>query len=142
MNYTKNMKKRYKCKKCKEWWDEEGFVYRGGGIGTEFDLIAPCRRCRRAKIYRDRYGIALVDVEDTLQKQGFACGICKIRLDGLESGCIDMDRSGPRLRGIVCAPCSLGIRQFRHDAAWLRTAAGYLEFHDSSASSRHSSAAG
>lgn len=117
-------------------------MYRDGGLGTQWDVIPPCRRCRRDKIYKDRYGITLVQAEDQLQKQGYTCGICVVRLPGVDVGCIDMDRSVPELRGIVCEKCSLGIRQFRHSRDWLLSAAAYLDRHAEMVNKRHSNAAG
>lgn len=142
MIYTKIMQKLYECKKCREKYPAEGFVFVDGGFGSEWDLVPPCKKCRRSVIYRDRYGITLDEAEVQLQKQGFVCGICSLKLPSIEVSCIDMDRQEGCLRGIVCDRCSYVIRNTYYSPTWLRGAATYLEKHAESIYSRHSSAVG
>jgi hypothetical protein len=116
-------------------------VFREGSYGSEWDLVQPCRRCRRDKIYRDRYGITLVEVEDRLEKQGFTCAICVLKIPSIDVGNVDMDRSGGVLRGILCDDCSWVLRRARLSATALHGAAVYLEKHAEMISKRQYSAA-
>jgi hypothetical protein len=135
------MAKTFMCKKCKVSYPEDGFVFRDGGFGSEWDVVPPCRKCRRDKIYRDRYGISLVEVEAKLGQQGYTCGVCKIKLPGIEAGNVDMDRTAKQLRGILCDDCSWVIRRARFDYDVLDDAAEYLRNHADHVSRQQNSAA-
>lgn len=135
------MASRYQCKKCKLSLPEDAFVFREGSYGSEWDLVQPCRRCRRDKIYRDRYGITLEVVEERLAAQGFTCGICILKIPSIDVGNVDMDRAHDTLRGILCDDCSWVLRRARFSATALHGAASYLEKHAEMISKRQYSAA-
>lgn len=78
-----------------------------------------------------RYGLTKRAYEDLLQKQGYACAICKTP---------HIDENGKRLfidhnhsigvgavRGLLCGPCNMGLGSFKDSPTVLRAAAEYLE---------------
>lgn len=84
---------------------------------------------RRGSIYR--YG---VDIEELLAGQGGLCALCGTD-DALGKGwMVDHDHKccpgtktcGKCTRGVLCAPCNLGLGQFGDDANRLMSAAAYL----------------
>jgi hypothetical protein len=135
------MAKTFMCKKCKVSYPEDGFVYKDGGFGSEWDVVPPCRKCRRNKIYRDRYGISLVEVEAKLDQQHFHCGICNMKLPSIESGNVDMDRGAGVLRGILCDDCSWVLRRSRFNVDLLQQAVFYLDNHAITVTTQQNSAA-
>lgn len=116
-------------------------MYKDGGFGSEWDVVPPCRKCRRDKIYRDRYGITLDEVEAKLAEQGFECGICVLKIPSIEVGNVDMDRTAGKLRGILCDDCSWILRRARFSVVALARAAKYLESYGESVSKQQNTAA-
>jgi hypothetical protein len=121
------MAKTFVCKKCRRAWPVEGFVYRDGGFGTEWDVVPPCRRCRSDKNYRDRYGVGIEELDACLEKQGFSCAICVLKIPELAVGNVDVHRPMGTLRGILCDKCSYVVRNAYYSQSWLAKAASYLE---------------
>ena len=132
------MTKQLVCKKCKHSYDLDGFVFQDGGFGTEWDVVPPCRRCRSDKNYRDRYGIGIEELDAKLEKQGFTCGICILKIPELALGNVDVHRDSGTLRGILCDKCSYVVRNSYYSQAWLARASAYLEQYADHVGKHHS----
>jgi len=67
-----------------------------------------------------RYGITLADYNAILERQGFACAICRCRLPkpGLKvHSCVDHDHTSDRVRGILCPTCNAKLGWFENRRA-------------------------
>lgn len=84
---------------------------------------------RRAKHLRTRYGITFETVNEILIKQNNLCLICKVDLDTLTDKEINIDHCHltGEIRGILCAPCNMGLGNFKDNVEALKAAVKYLE---------------
>lgn len=121
------MAKKFMCKKCKGMYEEDGFLYTGGGYGSEWEIIPPCRRCRRDETYRRRYGVTLDEVEEKLIQQSFACGICKIKVPSMDYGYVDVAVGDRALCGVLCKRCSDCFARSQVRPEWYEQAAEYVK---------------
>ena len=95
-------------------------------------------RCR-STAYHNHQGLTGADIDAMLLAQGGRCAIpaCGAEKPGGGGWHIDHDHaccpSGHSCekcrRGLLCAPCNMGLGQFRDDVALLRSAADYLDSH-------------
>lgn len=71
-----------------------------------------------------RYGLALQDYREILERQGNACAICKKPARPL---CIDHCHATGQVRGFLCRKCNLALGYCNDDPELHRAAAAYLE---------------
>src|SRR3989442_746910 len=79
--------------------------------------------------YRDReharrYGLSLQEFRAMLERQNYACAICKATDRPL---CIDHCRRTGEVRGLLCGPCNLAVGLLGDDPSRARALAAYLE---------------
>lgn len=84
------------------------------------------------------YGITLAAFGAMLERQGFACGVCRSPFDRncgdnpqKHGVVIDHDHATGRVREVLCSACNLGLGAFRDSPDRLRSAADYVVRHAS-----------
>lgn len=91
------------------------------------------RRSNRRRLLRKKYGISLEEYEALLEAQGGGCGICGAPDPLLDpeapkvAFAVDHCHETGKVRGVLCAPCNLGLGHFRDDPSRLRAAVAYLD---------------
>lgn len=88
----------------------------------------------REKNLRKLYGIGEADVWAMHAAQGGLCKLCArpVRpFSGLkpDSAVVDHDHDSGAVRGLLCAPCNVGLGAFRDDPALLEAGTRYLRAH-------------
>lgn len=78
---------------------------------------------QRARIY----GITAQEYEALLKAQGGVCAICGSDQWGPKGPHIDHCHTNGGVRALLCAPCNVGLGNFRDNPAFLRAAATFLE---------------
>lgn len=84
---------------------------------------------RRAADVKGKYGLTEGEYAALLERSGGLCEICgRVPSEVSKKGvCVDHCHDSGRVRGILCAPCNMGIGHLRDDPEVLRAAIGYLE---------------
>lgn len=110
----------------------EPFTYEiGTGRGRRPQLCSDeCRRSRRRRLeIVDKYGVTLEQYNETWERQGGRCGICKTQ-DLVRPGDmfapVDHCHATGRFRGLLCVECNLALGQFHDDPGRLIQALRYL----------------
>lgn len=98
------------------------------------------RRLARSKWNRNnheyflmyRYGITAEQYSELLGLQGGRCAICKVNEPGGKSEVwhVDHCHDSAEVRGLLCGGCNRGLGQFKDDPSRLRSAADYLDRHN------------
>lgn len=79
---------------------------------------------------KKKYGLTYSSLDEMLDRQNYACAICKSPLDSLSKTThIDHDHGTGNVREVLCQGCNTGIGLFRESPEFLRAAAEYLEKH-------------
>ena len=84
----------------------------------------------RDRSFRSRFGISAAERDAMAAEVRHCCQICGIK----ESDCVrrhalDHDHKTGLIRGILCAPCNMGLGHFADDLNRLEAAASYLRDH-------------
>lgn len=86
----------------------------------------------RADNLKRSFGISIEDYDRLYARQSGRCAICNIHQSRLKKRlAVDHDHQTGAVRGLLCAPCNMGIGQLGDDPARLRSAAIYLDHHSS-----------
>lgn len=73
------------------------------------------------------YGLDLAGFDALLVSQEWKCAVCRAEVPGGRGNWhVDHCHATGRVRGILCAPCNLGLGSFKDDPARLDAAAAYL----------------
>jgi len=127
------------CKPCLLIWREERKLRPCARCGRPKDpsnATQPsyCYDCQRERWLLKKYGLTTDAFTAMLDSQGGVCAICGKPQDE-RSWHVDHDHATGAVRGILCAPCNLGLGHFADDLEVMRGAIAYLEA-NSSASPR------
>jgi hypothetical protein len=92
------------------------------------------------RTYRARkYGTSAEAIKETLANQGHRCAICETQLEIAQINTKSSVRGntavtdhaitadGPRMRGILCSRCNVGLGMFSDDPKRLRAASDYCD---------------
>jgi Autographiviridae endonuclease VII len=74
-----------------------------------------------------KYGMTIEDYEVMLKKQGGRCALCR-RKAGKRRLAVDHCHRTNRVRGLLCAPCNMGIGCFGDDPDLLGRVIAYLTY--------------
>ena len=134
-----------KCKDCqkeisRKYYEENGKtvrerVYAYQKANPEVQARARAKRKangkRRLADVRQNYGVSPEQYAEMLERAGGVCEICgRVPSEVSKKGpCIDHCHDSSKVRGILCAPCNMGIGHLRDDPEVLRKAIEYLETH-------------
>lgn len=118
------------CDPCRKGWNE--------GLRTRRREAPSTRAYVRGAALR-KYGLTLEDYDALLASQGGCCAICgsanpggrwgeagRFHVDHDHSCCPGKESCGKCVRGLLCAPCNVGLGAFSDQAELLRKAADYL----------------
>lgn len=86
---------------------------------------------RRLQDLKQNYGVTPEQYAEMLERAGGVCEICgRVPSEVSKKGpCVDHCHDTSKVRGILCAPCNMGIGHLRDDPGVLRKAIDYLEHH-------------
>lgn len=86
---------------------------------------------RRLHDLKQNYGVTPEQYAEMLERAGGVCEICgRVPSEVSKKGpCVDHCHDTSKVRGILCAPCNMGIGHLRDDPDVLRKALEYLEHH-------------
>lgn len=73
-----------------------------------------------------RYGITIAERDAILKKQGGKCAICRRPIKPGKATHVDHCHKSKKVRGILCAPCNVGLGHFDHSITKLAAAIQYL----------------
>lgn len=100
----------------------EGFTYEE--IGERYSLT----KQRAFQILHAKSFIREAHVIQRLAKQNKCCDICgKPEAQMVSLMQLDHDHTTGKLRGLLCAPCNLGLGMFQDNDVFLRRAREYLQ---------------
>lgn len=89
------------------------------------------KRSRNAKRVAARYGLSVSEYQSMLEKQEFACAICKTPHYDENGKRLYIDHNHAKgmqaVRGLLCSACNFGLGLFKDSPEILRAAAEYLE---------------
>ena len=130
-----------RCSKCGEVKPLADFHRHNQQPDGRYPSCAACLNARRRALYaadggmacekskwrqrKWRRGIGKTEIRDLLAKQGAVCAICGVGIT--DSAHIDHDHDTASVRGLLCAPCNIGLGMFRDDRQRLLAAVEYLE---------------
>lgn len=83
----------------------------------------PTRRHRHGRELARKYGLSFDELDAMLISQGGLCAICKQQTPDLA---VDHCHSTGAVRGLLCAPCNVGIGLFKDDPRRVMAAMAYL----------------
>lgn len=92
----------------------------------EWKLCATVKEKNLDVYLKYKYGLSLEEYNETLEKQGGVCAICKkhdtkVRLH------VDHCHSTQIFRGLLCTKCNQGLGSFKEDEEALKNAVVYLQ---------------
>lgn len=113
-----------KCRPCANSWHRE---YRKLNPGLR-ERYAPSIKYPRKSYLKREYKLTQSEYEEMLYQQSGGCAVCgKTAPGGRGSFHIDHNHESGVIRGLLCAPCNMGIGQLGDSADRLRLAIAYLE---------------
>lgn len=71
-----------------------------------------------------RFGITAEQYAVFLEKQEFACAICRMKFE--KALCVDHDHASGRVRGLLCSQCNLVVGNSKEDRRVLLSAINYI----------------
>lgn len=75
------------------------------------------------------YNISILEYEDLLKKQNYACKICKLNESTLSRKlAVDHNHKTGKIRGLLCSNCNSAIGKLQDDSTLIQTAAKYVQF--------------
>lgn len=123
------------CDPCRLTQNDRAKASKQTEDGRERQAI---RARKRGQALR-KYGLTLEDYDSILASQGGCCAICgtanpggrwgeagRFHVDHDHSCCPGKESCGECVRGLLCAPCNVGLGAFSDKAELLRKAADYL----------------
>jgi hypothetical protein len=134
------------CTKCGEDKYINEYTKRSKSVDGLQHQCKKCTRLRLAAYRKDKpdvytstsrkcnlkkYGLTPESFTDLAERQSYSCAICFKPLDLSRTGkgkfAVDHNHATGAVRGILCAPCNLGIGKLADSPTILRSAAHYLE---------------
>ena len=88
---------------------------------------------RRDQLIKRNHGISLQKYLEKLAQQNHLCAICRVKLPTQGRAThLDHDHKTGKLRDFLCTNCNRGLGHFKDSPELLRSAAKYLDTHNSS----------
>lgn len=113
-----------KCRNCANAWHRE---YRKQNPGLR-ETYVPSKYDRHGSHIKNKYKISKEDYSAMLAEQFGGCAVCGRTVPGGRGSFhIDHDHSTGGIRGLLCAPCNMGIGMLGDNSAGIRLALNYLE---------------
>lgn len=99
-----------------------------GRTTTRDDYYSGARVCKDCKSWErlKKYGLTKSEYLALVRKQDDGCAVCKTPLAMVAKPNIDHDHATGQVRGILCAPCNVGLGAFKDDLDLLLAAVEYL----------------
>jgi hypothetical protein len=140
------------CYGCRTQYSKD---YRLGKLRPKLNLCARCKSaerdagkgyCKSCQIeysreyankpevrdrqYRKLYGIGVIEYEDMLKSQNYACALCLTpQIQLLIKLSVDHCHSDGKVRGLLCHPCNTFLGLIQDDVERLKRMIGYLNGH-------------
>lgn len=122
---------RKQCITCSYWLVESSFASNPKSLDR---LNGECQKCKARKRRATYYQMSPDEIDSLIESQDGACAICLTTDPGNRSWNIDHDHSccpgaqscGKCVRGILCAPCNMGLGLFQENPKVLLAAIDYL----------------
>lgn len=121
------------CRACDEWLPVENFTK---DFRSKDGRRSICLTCHASKTRVRKYGVSAEWFDQTFERQGERCAICRSPEPRGKGWAIDHDHKccpgkgaccGECVRGILCSPCNLALGLMGDDTEALRAAITYLQ---------------